>query len=107
LLYQPNDVLNATLGYEIGGFSARLSFLFQGNAVSYIGNYPEEDGFTRNFFRMDASVRQILPWEGFEVYLDMNNLNSRNNQSAQQTIDGFTNEQNYGMTASLGLRYRL
>ena len=107
LLYQPNDVMNATLGYEIGGFSARLSFLFQGNAVSYIGNYPEEDGFTRNFFRMDASVRQILPWEGFEVYLDMNNLNSRNNQSAQQTIDGFTNEQNYGMTASLGLRYRL
>jgi TonB-dependent receptor len=107
LIDQPNNVANAYIGYDYEGFSARLSFLFQGNAVSNVGNFPEQDGFTTDYFRMDASVRQVLPWYGIELYLDMNNLNSRNNISAQQSIDGFTSQQNYGLTASLGLRYRL
>jgi TonB-dependent receptor len=107
LINQPNDIANAYVGYDYKDFSARLSFLFQGNAVSGVGNYREQDGFTRDYFRIDASVRQVLPWFGIELYLDMNNLNSRNNISAQQSINGFTNEQNYGFTANLGLRYRL
>lgn len=107
LIHQPDDVLNATLGYEFSGFSARLSFLFTGNAVSYVGNFGELDGFTRDYFRMDFSARQTLPWQGLEVFLDMSNLNNRNNQSAQESIGGFTNIQNYGLTANLGVRYRL
>jgi TonB-dependent receptor len=107
LINQPNDVVNAWIGYDYEDFSARVSFIFQGNAVSYVGNYPEQDGFTRDYFRIDASVRQVLPWAGVEVFLDLNNLNSEDNTSAQQTIGGFTNEQNYGLTANLGVRYRL
>lgn len=107
LIDQPNDIVNAYIGYDYKGFSARMSFLFQGNAVSNVGNFPEQDGFTRDYFRIDASVRQILPWQGIEVYLDMNNLNSETNTSAQQSIGGFTNEQNYGLTGNLGVRYRL
>jgi TonB-dependent receptor len=107
LINQPNDIANAYLGYDYRDFSARVSFLFQGNAVSGIGNFHEQDGFTRDYFRIDASARQVLPWFGLEVYLDMNNLNGRNNTSAQQSISGFTNEQNYGLTANLGLRLRL
>jgi TonB-dependent receptor len=107
LIDQPNDIFNAYIGYDYGDFSVRLSFLFQGNSVSYVGNFPEQDGFTRDYFRMDASARQILPWYGIELYLDITNLNNQNNKSAQQSISGFTNEQNYGLTASLGLRYRL
>ena len=107
LINQPNDIANAYVGYDYKDFSARVSFLFQGNAVSGIGNYHEQDGFTRDYFRIDASVRQVLPWFGIELYLDLNNLNSENNTSAQQSISGFTSEQNYGFTANLGLRYRL
>ncbi|QQS37005.1 MAG: carboxypeptidase-like regulatory domain-containing protein [Ignavibacteriales bacterium] len=107
LIYQPDDILNSYIGYDYGGFSARVSFVFQGNSVSYIGGFPEEDGFTRDYFRMDASARQILPWANIEVYLDMFNLNNRRNASAQQTIGGLTNEQYYGFTANVGLRYRL
>jgi TonB-dependent receptor len=107
LINQPNDIANAYVGYDYRDFSARVSFLFQGNAVSGIGNYQEQDGFTRDYFRIDASVRQVLPWFGIELYLDMNNLNGANNTSAQKSIGGFTNEQNYGFTANVGLRYRL
>lgn len=107
LIRQPDDILNAYIGYDYEGFSARMSFVFQGNSVSYVGNFPEQDGFTRDYFRIDASVRQILPWYGIEVYLDLNNLNNRANIAAQQSIGGFTSESNYGFTASFGLRYRL
>ncbi len=105
LINQPDDIVNASIGYDYLGFSARLSFLFQGNMVSGIGTTPEQDGFTHDYFRMDASVRQKLPWEGLQVYLDINNINARADISAQQTIGGFTSEQFYGLTADLGIRY--
>ena len=107
LIDQPNDIMNSYIGYEYEGFSVRVSFVFQGNSVSYIGNYPQQDGFTRNYFRIDASARQMLPWMGAQIYLDANNLNSESNISAQQTIGGFTSEQYYGLTADLGIRIQL
>lgn len=107
LIFQPDDIMNVYVGFDYGGFSSRVSFIFQGNSVSYVGNFAEQDGFTKDYFRIDASLRQILPWYGIEVYLDLNNLNSRSNLSAQKSIEGFTNEQNYGLTANLGVRYRM
>ncbi len=107
LLNQPDDILNGFIGYDYAGFSARLSFLYQGSAVSGIGVRVEQDGYTRDYFRMDASVRQMLPIRGLQVYFDVNNINSRTDISAQQTIGGFTSEQYYGLTADIGLRYTL
>ena len=107
LIYQPDDVVNGYLGYDYEGFSVRLSVVFQGNSVSRIGSYIEQDGFTRDYFRVDASARQLLPFAGLQLFLDVNNLNERNNQSAQKSIGGFTDEQNYGLTANLGIRFSL
>ena len=107
LVHQPNDIMNAYIGYDYKGFSARCSFIFQGNSVSYIGNFVEQDGFTRDYFRMDASARQLLPWYGMEIYLDLYNLNNESNISAQQSIGGFTSQQNYGFTGNMGVRLRL
>ncbi|MCR4439965.1 MAG: carboxypeptidase-like regulatory domain-containing protein [bacterium] len=107
LIYQPNDVANAYLGYDLKGFSMRLSFVFQGNSVSYVGAFPEQDGFTNDFFRVDLSMRQKLPWWGLEAFFDAVNLNSRSNMSAQKSIGGFTSVQNYGLVANLGIRYRI
>lgn len=107
LIFQPNDVLNAYIGYDYGGFSGRISIVFQGNSVSGVGNFAELDGFTRDYFRIDASARQYLPIPGFQLFLDVNNLNARRNQSAQASIGGFTNEQNYGLTANFGIRFTL
>ncbi len=107
LLDQPDDILNASFGYDYKGFSGRLSFLYQGSAVSGIGARVEQDGYTHDYFRMDASFRQMLPWPGLQIYLDINNINQRPDISAQQTIGGFTSEQYYGLTADLGIRYTL
>lgn len=43
LLHQANDIANVSLGYDWKGFSARLSFRFQGNVISRIGTRPEEN----------------------------------------------------------------
>jgi TonB-dependent receptor len=107
LINQPNDILNAYIGYDYKGFSARLSCLFQGNSVSYVGNFREQDGFTKDYFRIDASARQMLPWAGLQLYLDVTNINSRMNDAAQQSIGGFTSQQNYGLVANLGVRLTL
>jgi len=105
LLYQPNDILNSYIGYDYKGFSARFSVLYQGATVSIIGPRPEQDAFTQPYLRMDASLRQKLPWNGLQLYFDINNLNSRANISTQPTTGGFENEQFYGMTADLGIRF--
>ncbi len=107
LIYQPNDVVNSYIGYEYKGFSARLSIVFQGNSVNYIGAFPEQDAYTKDYFRVDASVRQTLPWFGAEIYMDANNLNNETNTSAQPSIDGYRNVKHYGTTVNLGIRFRL
>jgi len=107
LINQPNDVVNASIGYDYKGFSGRVSFVFQGNSVSNVGNYPEQDGFTKNYYRVDASIRQMLPWAGLQLFLDIQNINDANNISTQQSIGGFTSENNYGLVANLGIRYTL
>lgn len=108
LIFQPDDVANAYIGYDAPiGFSVRVSFVFQGNSVSYVGAFPEQDGFTKDFFRVDLSMRQKLPWWGMELFFDAVNLNSRSNMSAQKSIGGFTSIQNYGLVANLGIRYRM
>lgn len=105
LVDQPNDVMNTYLGYDFKGFSARLSFLFQGNAVNYVdGRNPESDGFTRDYFRIDFSARQKLAFANSEVFLDIQNLNNVNTESAQRTMGGYNSIQNYGLTANLGIR---
>lgn len=107
LVDQPNDIANTYIGYDYAGFSARLSFVFQGNSVTYIGAYPEQDGFSQNYFRIDAQVTQKLPWIGLELYMDGNNLNSESNISTENAISGFTSENYYGLTADLGVRLKL
>jgi TonB-dependent receptor len=107
LIYQPNDIMNSYIGYDYRGFSARLSFIFQGNSVSYIGPFPVQDGYTKDYFRIDASARQTLPLTGMELYLDVINFNGERNSAAQRSIDGFTSVKHYGTVVNLGLRYRL
>jgi hypothetical protein len=98
--------MNSYIGYDFRGFSARVSFVFQGNSVSYIGRFPEQDGYTRDYFRIDVSARQTLPFPGMEIYLDITNINSEKNSAAQRSIDGFTSVKHYGTVVNLGLRFR-
>jgi TonB-dependent receptor len=108
LLNQPNHVLNAYLGYDYKGFSSRLSFVFQDNSArGNGGEFPENDSFTQEYFRVDLSARQKLPYFGNgELFLDVSNLNDRETSWIQRSTEGFRGIDNYGLTANLGIRIR-
>ncbi|MCG3120063.1 MAG: hypothetical protein ALAOOOJD_02657 [bacterium] len=107
LLDQPNHILNSYLGYDYKGFSSRVSLVFQDNSArGNGGEFPENDSFTKEYFRMDFSARQKLPYYNSELFLDVSNLNDRNTSWIQRSIEGFRGIDNYGLTANLGLRVR-
>ena len=107
LINQPDHVFNASIGYDYEGFSSRLSFLFTSNAATGNGGRnPENDTYTTDYFRIDFSARQKLPWYNMELFMDVSNLNNINTKGIQRSIHGFNNIQNYGLTANIGLRIR-
>jgi TonB-dependent receptor len=107
LIDQPNHVFNASIGYDYEGFSSRLSFLFRSNTATLNGGqYPENDSYSKDYFRIDFSARQKLPWWNSELFLDVSNLNNANTSGIQKSTQGFQNIQNYGLTGNLGIRIR-
>ena len=107
LIDQPNHVLNSYLGYDFKGFSARLSFVFQDNSArNNGGEYKENDSYTKQYFRVDFSARQQIPFYHSELFLDVSNLNNEKTSWIQKSTSGYQGIQNYGLTANLGIRIR-
>ena len=106
LLFQPDDVLNLSVGYDLGGFSARLSMLHQGKVFTGVEFWPQLRSWTSAYTRWDLSVRQILPWFGLQLFGDIYNINNVDDVSVINGINANVPrlEQSYGMMADLGLR---
>ncbi len=104
---QPADIMNIALGYDYEGFSGRVSMLYAGSTLRSIGSRPETDSETSKLFRVDISVKQNLPWDHLQVYLNLNNINNSSDQAAQRTISAPTLSQFYGFAADLGIRWML
>ena len=103
---QPNDILNATLGYDIGGFSARLSFVFQDNVLgSAHSSYAELDSYTAAYYRWDFTAYQKLPVEGLKLYMNINNITNRPDRRFISVLEKLSSVNYYGKTADIGLRY--
>ena len=105
LLDQPNNLLNATVGYDFAGFSIRLSVLSQSDIWSGNQFYAWLRSTTARYTRWDLSAKQDLPWFGLQLYGDLNNLNSAYDVNVIKAPTGVpTSRQAYGLTADLGLR---
>ena len=107
MIDQPNDVLNLTLGYDIGGFSARLSFQYTDNVLRTADPvYQELDSYTAPYSRWDFTAYQKLPWyEGIQIYLNINNITNRPDRQFVSVLEKLSDVQYYGRTADLGVRY--
>ena len=106
MLRQSNDLANIAIGYDYKGFSGRLSILYQGNTLNGLGDRPETDGITEDLLRFDLSVKQEIGW-GMQIYMNMNNISNRPDRSFEPVHKFITSGTYYGMTADLGIRYRL
>jgi len=104
---QPNDILNLTLGYDIGGFSARLSFLYQDDVITGVDRTWEElDRYTAAYRRWDFTAYQRLPWgENLQVYVNLNNITDQPDRRVTSTLGKLSSVEYYGLTGDLGVRY--
>lgn len=120
LIGQVNRIYNLSLGYEKGGFSARFSLLYQGEALgnlaggsgstrpggfqTEINQDPTQDRFTREFTRLDFSVKQKVV-EGLTIFFNGNNLNNQQDRSRfGEGSERFREE--FGSSYDLGIQYR-
>jgi TonB-dependent receptor len=115
LLHQANDIANVSVGYDLKGFSARVSFRFQGNVISRIGTRPEENQYTNNIYAYDFVIKQSIPLKfgEFEVFLNAINFTNvpKSRYSTFKDIQGndrnaTTYERFSGRQFQLGLRFR-
>ena len=111
LIDQPSNVVNLSLGYDYRGFSIRVSMLY--TSKIYTGSagadfYTQLHASTLANNRWDLSIKQELPWPGLQVYGDLNNFTAVQDVSVIQATTGVPRSMElYGMTADLGLRWRL
>lgn len=106
---QPAHVANVTVGYDIKGFSTRLSYLYQTDRLSGVENPAKKvlDAYTGAYGRYDLAVRQKLRL-GLEVFANFNNLTSTADRGFLGSASGVspTSIEYYGFTMDLGARYR-
>ncbi len=107
LLDQPDNIMNLSLGFDYRGFSVRVAMIYQSNIFTGPNFWPQLRSHTAAYRRWDLAANQKLPWFGLEVYGDLNNINGANDISVIQGGGVPTSEQDYGLTADLGVRWQL
>ncbi len=106
LIQQPNDIVNFSLGFDYGKFSVLASMIYQSQVYNGTNFFNSLRSDKDKYLRWDISVKQGLPWDGFEVYADVNNINSEADVYLIRGSGFPTSESNYGLTADLGVRWR-
>jgi len=108
LLDQPDDMLNVTIGYDIGGFSLRGSMQYKTDVFVSNNFHNQLRGFTDALILYDLNVKQKLPVKGLEIFGNVSNISKAIDQGhINQSSELYTSKSYYGMTAGVGIRYRL
>ena len=105
---QPDDVFNLTLGYDIGGFSARLTYVYTDNILVGVNRtYDELDSYTAAYKRWDFTAYQKLPWFGgrFQLYMNASNITNTPERAFVSELRKISSVQYYGRTVDIGIRY--
>ena len=107
LLNQPNDILNIALGFDYGGFSGRISLLYQNNIFKKPDFWMQNRVNSDKYVRWDLSLKQELPWYGIQVFLNLNNLTSEDDTNINQKNNLPVSIERYGMTGDFGIRVKI
>jgi len=104
---QPKLFGNVALGYDIGGFSARLSVFYQGEFVQQYSTDGQSDVHVNSFTKWDLALKQEIS-KNVSLFLTINNLtNKQEGTSRINTVRDWhlarTGEL-YGTTANFGVR---
>ncbi|MEM9858037.1 MAG: hypothetical protein AAF843_11795 [Bacteroidota bacterium] len=104
MLGQPNSIYNFSLGYEKGGFTGRISLMYQGQVGRDINIREEQDDYTQEFTRVDLTFKQRVN-ENLRVFVNVNNLTNQQDINLIQGLE--SSVAMFGVTADFGLQFQL
>jgi hypothetical protein len=104
---QFKNFFNVSIGYDYKGFSARLSYLYQARTKTSNQQKDYLNTWKFPFSRWDVKLRQKLPLAGLELFINLNNLEGTGDEYYQQQEFYIDNEEIWGFTGDIGLRYRI
>ena len=104
---QPDFVASLSIGYEKGGFSGRVSYSYQREILERVGILAQEDIISDTYGYWDLSINQkFKKLDSITFFLNVNNFTNQS-ESSYTGLKAFTGEDEiFGMTADVGLRYR-
>ena len=105
MIDQPDEIFNLSIGYDYKGFSGRLSMLSKSDVFTRTDFWPALREATDDYTRWDLSVKQKLPVNGLEVFLNISNITEAIDINRYRSGNSLTSEQHYGKTIDLGFRY--
>ena len=110
MVSQPSFISNFILGWDYKGFSARVSYRFQGRTLNGLdAKFSFADAYIDEFQLLDVSLKQRI-FQGFHVYLNATNLTKHVDESFRiypGNIRLPVSNQFYGSRVQLGAMYRL
>ncbi len=107
---QPEFFGNISLGYDIGGFSGRISLFHQSEYNRLFTASRRGDEIINGFTRLDLALRQKIT-DYLSVMLNVSNLNNiKENNSIFNRVNNYkilNTSEHYGITADLGVILQL
>jgi TonB-dependent receptor len=107
LLDQPTHIVNFTVGFDYEGFSIRGSMQYKSNVFVSNNFYEELRATTDPLTLWNMKIRQKLPVDGLQVFLNVNNISESVDQTSNYGTGYFTSRSYYGLTADMGVTYIL
>jgi len=105
LLDQPTHILNFTVGFDYADFSIRGSVQYKSDVFISTNFFEELRSTTEPLTLWDMKVRQKLPIDGLQVFLNVNNFAKAIDRSSNFGTGYFAERSYYGLTADLGVTY--
>jgi TonB-dependent receptor len=102
---QAPHIFRASLGYDIKGFSVRVSSSFQGTKARSYSLNKDFDSYDLQFWRFDASAKQKIG-ERWSVFLNLNNISNQQDIRFTRNENYISNIQTYGFTGTIGVQFR-
>lgn len=106
----PDFFGNISLGYDIGGFSGRISYFYQGEFYNGFSADGQSNNIQRKFGRMDLSLKQKIT-DNLSIGINVNNLtNAEEGSDMEDVIYNYrlrTSSYRYGTSGDLWLRVSL
>ena len=107
---QPKFYGNISLGYDVGGFSARISMYNQAEYIRSFSPTGRADAVVSGYTRFDLALKQVL-FDYLSLMLNVSNLsNIKEDRLIDNRVNGYkilNTSELYGLTADFGIKLTL